>query len=361
MVASSAPPLPTCSRVYSLDISRDALQQLVGQVEAELLRSDIYQQALERLEKQGEGTPTQIPQAALRAVGREAIRLAMRRMIRQHRSDRPTPAQVTPISRPTQPSRFAQRFPAAAAAAQSAPKSQTPPKPKTPSASAKPETPTDIPPSGAKPPNARPPRKAQATHQRPRKTMSPEAQKRQAALVEIGTAIKQARQSQGLSLDYLHLQTWVPVYHLKALEQGKTDQLPEDIYIQGFVQRLAPLLKLDAQAVMAPLRALAPKNISPSWQPMPTAKQTTSLQPAHLYVGYAALMAGAVGGLVWMSQQPQTESWMQQLPEWEPFASEQQPAETELPDAFIAPAPVPGNGGAIAIPETAPPESAKPL
>ena len=399
MVATPAT-FPVHNRADTLATTRETLQALFAQVEAELLRSPIYQQALAHLGQGLETTAAHLPQAALRAVGREAIRLAMRRVIRQYRGDRPTHAAAiqtpSPLVAPP-PTHYASPPTPIGRTATSAPW-VTPPTEavSTVSAVSTEEIPelerlnklqlqgseaTTRQPLGSRasedaqtsPSGSAAVATARATASpasalsaSPRRAIvtppkSPEAQKRDAILAHIGEVLQQARQASGLSIDHLHLKTWVPVHQLKALELGQADQLPEDVYIQGFIRRLAPILNLDSQELLAPLKALAPKLVSPSWQPASSRSGKTAnaeLQPVHLYVGYAALMASAAGGLVWMSQQPQAEAWLQRPPSPEP-APAAQPTTDLLPNAFTSP--VTGEGGAIASPEMAPPETANPM
>ena len=406
MVATPAT-FPVHNRANTLATTRETLQALFAQVEAELLRSPVYQQALAHLGQEPKATAAHLPQAVLRAVGREAIRLAMRRVIRQYRGDRPTHAEAiqtpsplaapparhpsshpTPISRTSTPTPWVtppaetlntevikdlerldslqkQQLPGATTLH---PVSSRASSEASEEAQNSPSVPTTV---KVTPLAAAATARASASPARvlsasPRRAVvtppkSPEAQKRDAILAHIGETLQQARQASGLSIDHLHLKTWVPVHQLKALELGQVDQLPEDIYIQGFIRRLAPILNLDSQELLAPLKALAPKLVSPSWQPASSRsiKATNAeLQPLHLYMGYAALMASAAGGLVWMSQQPQAEAWLQRPLSPEP-APAAQPTTDLLPNAFTAP--VTGDGGAIASPEMAPPETANPM
>jgi cytoskeleton protein RodZ len=128
---------------------------------------------------------------------------------------------------------------------------------------------------------------------------------REAILLQLGQDIQQQRQAKGLSLQELHTQTYVPLHHLKALEEGQLDKLPEDIYIRGFVRQIGNALGMNGVKLAATLPVPeAAKRVVPSWQQKAAFKPVAQLSPVHLYVGYAALMAGAVGGLTWISSQP---------------------------------------------------------
>jgi cytoskeleton protein RodZ len=72
------------------------------------------------------------------------------------------------------------------------------------------------------------------------------------------------------------------------------------------VRRIAEKLDLDAKAILAPLVEQTDERdraVIPSWQRRPA-----SLQSVHLYVGYAALMTGALGGLIWLSNEAANEN-----------------------------------------------------
>lgn len=144
---------------------------------------------------------------------------------------------------------------------------------------------------------------------RGRRSSSVQAQARgdrESVLRQIGDELCQARRSLSLSIEQVHYRTHVPLHQVKALEAGHIDQLPEDIYIRGFVQRLGDALALEGASLASriPLPDTS-KTVLPSWQKTSQpAVSSSCLRPAHLYVGYAALMAGAAGGLFWMTWQP---------------------------------------------------------
>jgi len=330
-------------------LTREGLSALLMQVEAELQRSDTYQQALNHL-SQGMEETSQSCQAVVRAVGREAIRLALRQVVRQYRATPPASGLPEDLSKPfIAPSLTVDDTPSP---------SETDSEEETASISPIEVEPTVEPPQPkAAAPLSQPIPNATSgpiVQRPPAKPLSPDAEKRAAILQQIGQTLRQARQTQGISLEQLHLQTWVPIHQLRALESGQADKLPEDIYIQGFLRRLAPVLKLDGNELQGFLKPLQPsRNAVPSWQRPESTSSTPSLQPIHLYIGYAALMAGAAGGLMWMSQQPHSLHWEPDLTDYEPEARINSSSDV---DAMVTPQSA-GGGGAIASPETAPPQT----
>lgn len=230
----------------TVELSMESLRGLVAQVEAELHRSEVYRRAVESLEENAtEGTSAQF---LLKSVSREAIRLALRQVLRQA-----TPAQTN--------------------AAPAAPASSPSPTRRTKKASDQ--------------------------------LQAEEAEYRQDCLRRLGEQIRKAREARSMSLAELHSKTLVPIHQLQAIEAGYGLHLPEDVYLRGFIQRIAKVLNVDGTKWLEILPTPDPvKSVLPSWY-RPSQKSAIgiggiALQPVHLYVGYAALMAG---GCAWLSHQ----------------------------------------------------------
>lgn len=212
--------------------SSEGFRALLSQVESELCRSEVFRRALSSLEESlPEGASAQF---CLKAVGREAIRLALREMMPQSAPD-PKPAE--PIHR--------------------------------------------------------------------KKPLSESEQHHQTCLARLGAQIRTARQVRSMSIAELHSKTLVPVHQLQAIEAGHGSHLPEDIYLRGFIRRIAKALDLDSNQLLELLPKVDPvKAVLPTWY-HPQQKSAIeiggmALKPVHLYLGYAAMLSG---GLVWLSHQ----------------------------------------------------------
>ena len=68
-------------------------------------------------------------------------------------------------------------------------------------------------------------------------------------LRDIGTYFQKLRQQQSISIEEVAAKTCIRLRMLKALEEGKLDDLPEPIYIQGFIRRYGDFLGLDGNAL----------------------------------------------------------------------------------------------------------------
>ena len=122
-------------------------------------------------------------------------------------------------------------------------------------------------------------------------------------LTQIGQKLQGARCDRGLSILELHKQTLVPCRHIEAIENGYLSKLPEDVYVRSFIHKIGDVLGLNG-ARLANFLPVPPKQNAPipSWH-RPDFNLDFNVSSLHLYVGYTALMAGAIGALGWMNGQ----------------------------------------------------------
>jgi len=135
------------------------------------------------------------------------------------------------------------------------------------------------------------------------------AEQRLEILRQIGQQLRQAREFQGLSLSQLNVYTHVQISYMEAVENGNWELLPDEVFVRGYIRVMGNALGLDGTALAASLPAPKPvKSVLPSRYESKKISGSgmeigLGLRPVHLYVGYTALMAGAVGGLSMVSQQ----------------------------------------------------------
>jgi cytoskeleton protein RodZ len=149
-------------------------------------------------------------------------------------------------------------------------------------------------------------RSAKRQKNTPEETAALALQLRKDCLCELGRQLRLNRQIRGLSLQQLHDQTLVQPHILDAIENGEIEKLPQDIYLRGLIRRIGDALGLDGHAMADALPKPEPSQIVNPYLSVTASSSTDGFQmhPVHLYLGYTALMAGAVGGLAWLSQQP---------------------------------------------------------
>jgi cytoskeletal protein RodZ len=113
----------------------------------------------------------------------------------------------------------------------------------------------------------------------------------QERLKEITTNLRHIRQEKSISLEEIAIHTHIRLPILQALEEWRFEELPEAIFIQGFIRRYADKLGLDGSVIAESF----PVNIEPL-------KLNNSPKKKRLYiplfVPYIFLLAAAFIGLV---------------------------------------------------------------
>lgn len=333
MTPNSASSL-TVAASETLGISPEELRRLMSQIEADLYHSQVYRRSKANLETMP-GVAADSTKMLLKAVGREAIRLALQQFVRQYHAAGATTAsqekawQLSPLQ-------ATDRTPSRAI-----------PNPVVRS--------TNYPPN---PVNHAPSKVATGRSQKSRwsaELTAPTAKEGQESLQQIGSQLRQARMALALDIRQLQSQTHIPLHHIEALEAGRVEELPEDVYVRGFIRRLGDVLGLDGAALVAALPAPEPVKsvlLPSAYQPEYKASRFY-LTPTHLYLSYTALVAGAVGGLAWISQQAPKE------PVYEPdsFLPSQLNTSVQEADRSSLPGLKSSQNGVVVGRDLAPPES----
>lgn len=113
-------------------------------------------------------------------------------------------------------------------------------------------------------------------------------------LEELGARLRQYRTEQSIGLEEVAAKTRIQTRLLNAIEEGRLDQLPEPVYIQGFIRRFAEALGLNGVEFASAFPAGSGIQLmKPCWRHLPAAQ----LRPLHLYLLYIVLVIGAVSGL----------------------------------------------------------------
>lgn len=96
------------------------------------------------------------------------------------------------------------------------------------------------------------------------------------------------RETKDMSLNQVTATTLISERHLKAIEEGNLDLLPEPVYIQGFIRKYSNAVGLNGLAEEFPVNSIPLPKV---WATTPAAE----LRPLHLYALYILVIAGAVG------------------------------------------------------------------
>ncbi len=125
-------------------------------------------------------------------------------------------------------------------------------------------------------------------------------------LKEIGAQLRQQRQEQSISTEEVSAKTYISPRLLTALEEGQSENLPEPVFIQGFIRRYADVLALDGDALSKTFSTNLSPTTSEIAAPQEIRTQQLPSKEIGLYALYIGLMAVAAGGLFLLVNRPQT-------------------------------------------------------
>ena len=154
----------------------------------------------------------------------------------------------------------------------------------------------------------------------------------QEQLLALGSVLRDARQKSGQTLDELAAKVLVRPRLLIALEEGRTHELPEPVYVRGLIRRYGDVLGLDGTALSQDYVAMpSTRTTGHSWS-----RESVQLRPYHLYAAYVALIAVSVSGLSYLMQRAIPQDAAE--PILDPAAIEQlTPQRTPATDQAAAP------------------------
>ncbi|QLE42437.1 hypothetical protein FD723_19715 [Nostoc sp. C052] len=124
-------------------------------------------------------------------------------------------------------------------------------------------------------------------------TLLNEAQLEQ--LKEITTHLRQARQEKSIRIEEIASQTMIRAGILQALEEERFEELPEPIFLQGFIRRYGDALGLDGNALSYSLITNVVREDSKNAHKNSDNKGNTYIP---LVLTYILLLVGASAGLL---------------------------------------------------------------
>ncbi|MDJ0510082.1 MAG: DUF4115 domain-containing protein [Crocosphaera sp.] len=196
---------------------------------------------------------------------------------------------------------------------------------------------------------------------------------------KIASYLNQQRVKQGLTLEDIASLTFVRLPMLKALEAGDVEQLPELIYVQGFIRRYGEVLKLDGYGLSHQIKAsdkeksaISPNLVAPAVidssvgaQAPPTMMNTSSSQSVgvtsqprtlvhpsedtpevsrgswfkglQLYWLYFIILGGAIAGLFYLFAAPPAKQETVQIQDTETVTTRAITQEKSQPEVSVSP------------------------
>jgi cytoskeletal protein RodZ len=116
-------------------------------------------------------------------------------------------------------------------------------------------------------------------------------QEQQEKLTEIGGQLSKIRLQKKISVEEIATKTMVQPRFIHAIENGRLEDLPESLYVRGFIRRYAEALGMDGIQISETFPLSHGKTISSSSKFL--GNGSTALRPWHLYLLYMGLIVGA--------------------------------------------------------------------
>ncbi|WP_427159621.1 helix-turn-helix domain-containing protein [Aliinostoc sp. HNIBRCY26] len=130
------------------------------------------------------------------------------------------------------------------------------------------------------------------------------SQAQQEKLLEISRDLRKIREEKSIRIEEVAIKTNIRLAFLKALDAGYFEELPEPIYIQGFIRRYADILGLDGSAIANSFNVNAssspesPKDVNLKHEDTTVDKKPKIRIP--LFVPYIVLIGVACTGLIYI-------------------------------------------------------------
>lgn len=163
-----------------------------------------------------------------------------------------------------------------------------------------------------------------------------ETEEEYATTQSVGDRLREARESQGLSLEDVAERTRIPLRHLESIEAAEWDRLPAPTYTIGFAKSYATAIGLDRNEIGEQIR-----DEIGSPRPVTTAESFEPVDPARTMPRW--LILGAIAGIILVVL---VLTWLNSRslqPDPEPAAAEEtaaaEPAQSGPSAVSAAPAP----------------------
>ncbi|MBD2446262.1 helix-turn-helix domain-containing protein [Nostoc sp. FACHB-152] len=119
-----------------------------------------------------------------------------------------------------------------------------------------------------------------------------------AQLKEISKHLLQVREAKSIRLEEVAMKTNIRLTLLKALDDERFDELPEPVYIQGYIRRYADVIGLDGASLA---KTFATQVVTPEFDSHQSPNFENKLNiRIPLFIPYAALLLVSAIGLVYL-------------------------------------------------------------
>lgn len=115
---------------------------------------------------------------------------------------------------------------------------------------------------------------------------------------DFGSYLKSERELRGVTLDELFSKTKIPLRYLRALENNQFDELPEEVFIKGYIRSVAKVIGAQEDEVLSTYMGI--KKTAPSTDtnnPSTLNQKNSKLDPKFIFV--LSLTVLFLSGVVW--------------------------------------------------------------
>ncbi len=130
-------------------------------------------------------------------------------------------------------------------------------------------------------------------------------------LADLGNRLRELRQQKGMTLEEVASRTRIQPRLLRAIEAGQLNELPEAVYVQGFLRQYANAIGLNGVEFASefPMPFCQVTAARSNWRNLPGAQ----LRPVHLYGIYLVLMVSAISTLSYVINRSSTSTQLAAL------------------------------------------------
>ncbi len=115
---------------------------------------------------------------------------------------------------------------------------------------------------------------------------------------QIGKELKEVREEKGISLEEIAEKTKIQPRFLRAIESGNWEDLPEEVYLRGFLKTYADALGLEGQEFVESYNRSRAQEIPPAI-PEEEEEEEKNNQFLLLIIIVVLIGLGIIGFLVW--------------------------------------------------------------
>jgi cytoskeletal protein RodZ len=125
---------------------------------------------------------------------------------------------------------------------------------------------------------------------------------------EFGAYLKAQRELRGVSLKEISSETKIPLRHLDALEGNEQDELPDEVFVKGYIKAYADSIGADVDEILTAYDETVIAPIREEAEQKRIIEEDSSRRKKNIFVGVLSLViiTGMAAGYWFISQEPKS-------------------------------------------------------